>query len=312
MKFFKNHNTYILSLSLFLISITIIGCKNDAENEDLELDEAALTEIVEKTNTGIENLNISFLLDLSDRINPEKYPNPTMDFYERDAAYIKSVSDAFYAHLRGKKVRLMNDNIQVFFDPEPLNPSINKMSSNLKYSFTRKTTTLGKIEEVKETYQTTPIEIYKLAIEDNKYVGSDTWKFFKSKVKDFCMEKEHRNILVVLTDGYIYHKNNKFKEANKSTYLTPQTIRENKLNNSNWESKMKEESYGFIPATSGLENLEVLVLGINPDTKNPFEEDVITKYWSDWLGAMGVKKYEIKTAGLPSNMDKVIKEFILK
>ena len=58
--------------------------------------------------------------------------------------------------------------------------------------------------------------------------------------------------------------------------------------------------------------LVILVLGINADKKNPYEEDVIIKYWEDWFNDMKVKKYEIKTSALPSNMDKIIKEFILK
>tara|TARA_R110002012_G_scaffold264412_1_gene447754 strand:- start:6 stop:947 length:942 start_codon:yes stop_codon:yes gene_type:complete len=288
-------------------------CKSDVSgSEELDIDDSALIEVAEKTNTGNQDLNVSFLLDLSDRIDPKIYPNPTMDFYERDAAYIQSVSDAFYFHLRSKKLRLMNDKIQIFFDPEPLNSNINDMSEALKYSFTRKTTTIDKIEQVKKTYSTTPIEIYKLAIEDNKYIGSDTWKFFKSKASDYCMEENHRNILVILTDGYIYHENSKFKEGNESTYLTSKTIRANGLNTSKWEEKFNDDNYGFIPATQGLDNLEVLVLGINPDSKNPYEEDVIRKYWSEWFDAMGIEKYEIKTAGLPANMDKVIKDFILK
>lgn len=312
MRLYKNQHIYHYVCLFLLISSFIISCKKDVEPEITEPSEVANEHLIEKTNTGNQNLNVSFLLDLSDRIDPEKYPNPAMDFYERDAAYINSVSAAFYAHLRSKKLRLMDDNIQVFFDPEPLNSGINKLSKNLKYSFVRKNTTLKKIEDVKDIYEKTPIEIYKLAIQDNKYVGSDTWKFFKSKVKDYCTEENHRNILVVLTDGYIYHKDSKINDGNKSTYLTPTTIRADGLNTIGWEKKMDDNGYGFIPATSGLDNLEVLVLGINPSVNNPFEEDVIIKYWSDWFDAMGVKKYEIKTAGLPANMDKVIKDFILK
>ncbi|AGC75965.1 hypothetical protein LX97_00643 [Nonlabens dokdonensis] len=164
MKIYKCINRDCFFFSFILISFLLTSCKKDTENDDLDSSLALDELLIEKTSTGTENLNISFLLDLSDRINPEKYPNPTMEFYERDAAYIKSVSTAFYSHLRGKKVRLMNDKIQVFFDPEPLNQSINKMSSNLKYSFTRKTTTLNKIDEVRKVYDSMPVEIYKLAI----------------------------------------------------------------------------------------------------------------------------------------------------
>lgn len=258
-----------------------------------------------------EDLNISFLLDLSDRIDPTKYPNESMQYYLRDVAYIKSVSEAFDTHLRTKKVRQMNDKMQVFFDPEPQNQNINSISNDLRYSVERENASLEYLDKIKNAYATNPLKIYELAIRDDKYVGSDTWKFFKTKVKDFCIEDNYRNILIILTDGYIFHEDTKMKEGNLTTYLTPQEIRNYKLNDKGWEDKMVDKEFGFIPATHGLENLEILVLGINPNTKNPYEEDVIRKYWSNWFDTMEVGRYDIKTAGLPSNMDKIIKEFIL-
>ncbi|WAC03375.1 hypothetical protein N7U66_07530 [Lacinutrix neustonica] len=142
-------------------------------------------------------------------------------------------------------------------------------------------------------------------------MGSDTWRFFKTKVNDYCVDENFRNILIVLTDGYIYHKDTKMKEAKLTSYLTPQVIRSFKLNTKDWENDIAEKQFGFIPANNDLSNLEILVLGINPDTKNPYEEEVIKKYWSDWFDAMKVNRYVIKSAALPSNMDKIIKDFIL-
>ena len=235
-----------------------------------------------------------------------------MEFYLRDVAYIKSVSEAFDIHLRNKKVRQMDDRIQLYFDPAPSNQNINKISNQLKFYVSRDEVSFEILDEIKKTYANKPLEIYNLAIKDNAYIGSDTWKFFKTKVKDYCIEENYRNILVILTDGYIFHKNSKIKESNLTSYLTPQEIRRFNLNKSNWKERIENKKLGFIPATDNLENLEVLVLGINPDKKNPYEQDVIIKYWSDWLNKMKVKKYAIKNAGLPSNMDKIIKNFILK
>lgn len=282
-----------------------------AEDKKENQENSVSTDVVTKNGNG-DNLNISFLLDLSDRIDPKKYPNESMQYYLRDVGYIKSVSEAFDNHLRAKKVRQMNDKIQVFFDPEPKNQNINSISNDLRYSVERGNASLELLDEIKHTYSTKPLEIYDLAIKDNLYVGSDTWKFFKTKVKDFCIEENYRNILIILTDGYIYHQDTRMKEGNHTSYITPQVIRDNRLNDKKWKDIMTEKEFGFIPATQGLENLEILVLGINPDPKNPYEEEVIRKYWSDWFNAMEVGRYDIKTADLPSNMDKIIKEFILK
>ncbi len=235
-----------------------------------------------------------------------------MDFYKRDVGYINSVANVFSAHLGTKKNRSMNDKIQLFFDPEPLNSEINTISNNLKYNVNKNNVTKELLNEIENTYSKLPIEIYELAIKDGRYVGSDTWKFFKNNIKDYCIEDGYRNILIILSDGYIYHEATKFKEGNLSTYLTPETIKADKLNNSNWKNKMEKDNFGFISLDQDLSNLEILVLGINPaKNNNPYEEDIIKEYWSSWFNKMGVKRYEIKNADLPADMEKVIKKFIL-
>lgn len=298
---------YYLGLSFIIIMFTI-SCKEERKEKERNTS----TNLQEKRPEGNGDINITLLLDLSDRINPNKYPNPSMEYYMRDVAYIKSISEAFDSHMRQKKVRQMNDDIQVFFDPEPLNGNINSIAHSLKYSINRNNASLENLDEIKSTYNTKPLEIYDLAIKDNNFIGSDTWRFFKDKVKDYSISENHRNILVVFTDGYIFHEDTKMKEDNKTSYLTSQVIRNYGLNNKNWKESMETKGYGFIPANTNLENLEVLVLGINPDSKNPYEKEIIFKYWEDWFEAMGIGRYEIKTADLPTNLDKIIKDFILK
>lgn len=265
-----------------------------------------------KTKDVSENLNISLLLDLSDRINPTKYPNPTMEYYLRDVGYINSVSEAFTEHIRSKKVIRAHDKIQLFFDPTPLNPEINKISKDLKIEINKGNVSKELISNIKTTYANNPLEIYKLAIKDGNYVGSDIWRFFKTKINDYCVEKDYRNILVILTDGYIYYKDTQMREGNLTTYLTPELIKNNNLNSSDWNKKMIGEKFSFLKANNNLSTLEILVLGINPNPKNPYEEDVIKAYWTNWFQAMKVKRFEIRNADLPSNMDKIIKDFISK
>jgi hypothetical protein len=115
-----------------------------------------------------------------------------------------------------------------------------------------------------------------------------------------------------LTDVYIFYDGTQIKNGNLSSYLTPQLIKQNGLNTNNWQKKFDTENFGFINIDTDLSNLEVLVLGINPSKNNPFEEKVIKAYWSKWLSEMNIKHFEIKNADLPSNMDKIIKDFILE
>lgn len=287
---------------LYIFLLIFISCSNKQEKKEIKNDSLA-------SSSSQFNLNISIFMDLSDRIDTLKYPNSTMQYYQRDIAYIESISNVFDKHLRSKRVRQMDDKIQIFFDPEPENSSINTISNNLKFHITKSNVTMDFLDEIRNNYASKPKEIYNLALKDGKFIGSDIWGFFRNKVKDFCIEENHRNILIILTDGYIYHQNSKREDESLTTYLTPQIIRKYNLNTTNWKEQIDQKKYGFIPATNDLKELEVLVLGINADKSNPYEEDVIKKYWSDWLDAMEVNYYEIWPSELPSNMERIIFRF---
>ncbi|NRD24092.1 hypothetical protein HNV10_12600 [Winogradskyella litoriviva] len=296
---------------VFIILVTVLSCKNDKEESNVELS-IENNEPTTKLSPNRPNLNISILLDLSDRIDPVKYPNPAMEFYERDLGYIHSVVESFEWHLRNKRSIKIKDHIQLFIEPEPADGALNSKIQSLNMSFTKDNAKKEYIMQTSGVYDSIVKQIYQSAIEDNNYVGSDVWGFFKNNVQDFCVEEDFRNILVVLTDGYLYHKDVKIKEKNLTSYLRPQDIREFKLNKANWKERMETENFGFIPMQDDLKNIEVLVLGINPDKKNDYEQDVIFKYWKDWLTQMNVKQFEIKLANLPANMDKVIKDYIFQ
>lgn len=294
-------NTFTLIAISFLV-ISTFSCKKESDKEE--------TEVAVK-NTVSEDYNISLLLDLSDRISLEKNPNPTMEYYQRDLGYIKSVSEAFTQHLKSKRIRQINDKMQLFFNPEPLDPAINTIAQNLRINIDKNNASKELLNSINSNYASQTSKIYESAIKDNKYVGSDIWSFFDSKVTDQCIENKYRNILIVLTDGYMFYESTVMKEGNRTTYITPELIRKNGLNTKDWDKKFNDQDFGFIKTNDDLSNLEVLVLGINPDKKNPYEEKVIRAYWTKWFTEMKISHFEIKNADLPSNMEKIIKDFIL-
>lgn len=293
----------LLKISMSLLLVLFFSCKEENKNEEKE------TAI---KNSVSENYNISILVDLSDRISLKKNPNPTMEIYQRDLGYIKSVSEAFTQHLKSKRMRQINDKMQLFFNPEPENSEINSISKDLRINVTKDNASKKFLNSINDTYYSKTATIYESAIKDDKYIGSDIWNFFDSKVQDQCIDKDFRNILVILTDGYMFYEGTQIKDGNLSSYLTPQLIKKNGLNTNDWEKKFEKENFGFIKINTDLSDLEVLVLGINPSKNNPFEEKIIKAYWTKWLSEMKIKHFEIKNADLPSNMDKIIKDFILE
>ena len=51
--------------------------------------------------------------------------------------------------------------------------------------------------------------------------------------------------------------------ATSTWRYTPSMIRKFNLTNSKWKKTYSEKEFGFIPATEGLNDLEVLVLGVS-------------------------------------------------
>jgi|SRR5690606_20153881 len=298
----------IIPIILLLLFGQIQGCKKGSNQEkiDNEIGVARIT-----NSATLNKLNISVLIDLSDRIDPKKNPSVAMEYYLRDVGYLESVAKTFETHLLNKKVRLIDDKIQIFIDPEPADQSINKKIGELKLQFTNENVIKDSILNVTKKYSIISSLIYQSAIEDNNFVGSDIWGFFKSKVQDYCIDNEYRNIMIILTDGYMYHVNAIMKQENRTSYLLPNLIKSNNFNNPNWQNKLKEKDFGFIVPNQDLSDLEILVMGINPSKGNPYEEEVIRAYWSKWFDEMKVKKYEIKQADLPVHMEKIIQDFIL-
>lgn len=294
--------------SLFFIPallIFLIGCAGDDAKEDT----TAAVPAGHETSAS-QNLNISILLDLSDRIDPEKNSNPSMEYYKRDLGYIETISKAFEQHLKSKAIRQINDRIQIFFEPEPLNSRINELAKALKLSFNKDNSSKAAILKISPSYITASNTIYNLAIKDKKYVGSDIWGFFKNKANDYCVEPGHRNILFILTDGYMFHEDSKFVLGPKSSYLTSSLIRSLRLNTSAFRKTIGQNGYGFIPAKDQISDLEVVVLGINPVKGNPFEGDVIVTYWENWFKEMKITRSMVKLTDLPSNLDPVIQKYI--
>lgn len=298
----------IIAISLCIVPF-LNACspsKNEAKNET-----KVKTEI-QHSNLTTQNLNVSVFVDLSDRICPKLHPNPSMEYYQRDLGYINSVVSAFQSHILSKRINLMDDNIQVFVDPLPSNPEINRLINDLRCHFSKKNVTKEKIQSLNKKYINSTKELYELAIRDNDFIGSDIWGFFKNKIQEYCIKEKHRNIFVILTDGYAYHKDNVFNLKNRTSYLTPRKVTKLGLTDATWKQKMEQSDCGFIHNNINLADLEVLVLGINGYKKTPFEEDVIREYWKKWFKEMGIKRYSIKTADIPTNLDGVIKDFILK
>lgn len=258
-------------------------------------------------------MNVSILLDLSDRISKKRNP----DQADRDKACIAAILHQFRETLKlsGRNLFQATDKINVYFEPAPQDQNITQIASELQVDFGK----LDYRERKKEfmqfdsTFNSNVNKIYATALDKNNYKsGSNIWRFMKDDLQVKCIEKSgFRNVLIILTDGYMYAANDKKSAGNRYNYIetTSEHLKCFRGNNPDWEKKFTEQHYGFIPVQNDLSNLEILVLGIAPKEAHTGDFDILHKYWTTWFDSMHVKKKNVCKSELPVNTEKYIRQF---
>lgn len=282
----------ILTLVLFLL----IACNEEGVKE-----------------STAKQLNISILTDLSDRIDPVENPMQI----QKDMAIINDVIELFKEELAQKGTFKAKGKINFYFHPQMQDKEMLSLSEKLRIDFSEmdvkgKKAAFNLFEkDVKNSFE----KIYSLASAQKKYPGSDIYRFFKDEVEDKCLISDtcFRNILVVITDGYMYWEKSLEKKGNRYSYLIQKSEILNKFRrNQNWEDVFEKEDYGFINTGKDLSDLEVILLEVNPSYDYPVDYDIIKKFWTKWLSEMNIKTENIKIVktDLPANTKLVVKKFI--
>lgn len=295
--------------AMSVLALLLSACSGSKNNGEGNNDSGSTGTTGGTATPQDKNLNISIFLDLSERLQPSK-ENP--DPKARDIAAIKSVLQIFKADMRAKNAHRANGRIKVFFNPIPNDPEINTLATDL-------TVDLGsmKPKEKKEVYNDIEAKfehalarIYDKTMEEKKWVGADIWRFFKKDVKDDCILNGYRNVLIILTDGYIYHERSKQQIGNRYSYLLgPQIQGLGLRKNARWKELVERDDIGLIATQQGLGGLEVLILEICPEDNHPEDEDILEHLLGKWLSEMGIEQYKIKSTDLPVNTKEYIKRF---
>lgn len=252
-----------------------------------------------KNETAEQNppLNISIYLDLSDRLVRDLTPNQTY----RDTAITNYLVDYFRSKTLGPQILKSTNKLKVFFYPTPNDSEISTLARGLcvdmeaeKGIDKRKT-----LDSMKETFQKNLAQIYDETIKAKNWIGCDIWDFFSNKkVDNLCIKDGARNIIVILTDGYIYAANNQIKDGDAYSYILPQTL---SIPNSSLIDRRKGELKG--------KGLEVLILEVNP--YQPSQRDKMVKILEDWFTAMGIEKFVVaETDANLTNTQAIIKNFL--
>lgn len=242
-------------------------------------------------------LNISVYLDLSDRLVRDLTPNQMY----RDTAIINYLVEYFRKKTLGPTILKSENKMKVFFYPTPNDTEISTLAQGLSVDVGSKQG-IGKrqaLDEMKGIFENNLSHIYEETLKEKKWVGCDIWDFFSNKkVDNLCVKNGARNIVVILTDGYIFAANNKIKEDNAFSYILPQTLAvdgSSLIDRRNGELKDK--------------GLEVLVLEVNP--YQPNQRDKMVKILENWFDAMGIEKFVVaETDANLTNTQTIIHNFL--
>ena len=251
-----------------------------------------------KKDVTPQPLNISVYLDLSDRLIRDLTPNQTY----RDTAIINYIVDYFRSKTLGPTILKSENKMKVFFYPTPNNTEISTLAKGLSVDIGSKQGVERRkaLDEMKEIFQINLAQIYEETLKEKKWVGCDIWDFFSNKkVDNLCVKNGARNIVVILTDGYIFAENNKIKEDNNAySYILPQTLAiegSSLINRRNGELKNK--------------GIEVLMLEVNP--YKPDQRKKMVKILEKWFAAMGIEKFVVaETDANLTNTQTIIKNFL--
>lgn len=287
----------LLYLCTVLNCFLLTECKPDTGTDDP----------VNKPETKLEEqFNISVLIDLSDRIDSSgnEFSPPQ---YQRDTAIIHAIIDIFKKNLQapGRVTFNAKDKFKIFFHPVPQDPQIALIAQNLQLDMEpmdpkQKKNAFLRTDSI---FAVNLMNIYDLALKKSKYEGADIWHFMKDDVKNKCVkDTTYRNILIILTDGYMYWPFDKRNEKNRYNYIGPKSNQLTMFRGQNsWEEKFNAKDYGFIAERNDLSDLEILVIGVSTPKSHPEDYDILKKYWGKWFTEMGVRHYYILQTDQPVN-----------
>ncbi len=241
-------------------------------------------------------VNLTVFIDLSDRIVKTR---DGLRQDEKDLAILYSIANHVASKAQGK-IKHAKDRMKVIFYPAPMDSSINKLAQELEVdfgSYSRKDmqNKLQRAHDLAADFNKGLQVIYNNAIKQQNFTGSDIWGFFSSKVNDFCVKNGYRNVLVILTDGYIYDENHMIQQERQANFISKGTL---------------AQGITLMPTGQKVEDLEVLVLEVNADPIGDYAK--INSTISQWFDGMGIKTHKIAETDLPANTKVLIDNFLGK
>lgn len=234
-------------------------------------------------------LNLSIFVDLSDRIQKNK---DEMDQADKDTAIINGLASSFFDKQQGTFSK-SEDSFQVVFYPAPKGSQ--NLAENLAIDLSSIVGPKKKpLLEFNNHHSENIKQLYDSALNAPNFFGSDIWGYFnKDKVKDLY-KKGCRNVLIILSDGYVYDENNKIHDGKNYSYILRETL--------------AVPGSGLIPCKISNPDFEVYFMECNPNPATDF--DKMKNVLESWFKDMGIKSIDIQDTDIPANTLKHLRNAI--
>lgn len=279
------------AITFAVLACGMISCSGSNEKSGSGKEGEATTE-----NLKNQPINVSIFIDLSHRIVEE---SDGLKGVEKDTAIVGIITDYISKNAYKHKIKFNKDHVKVFFHPAPTDSNTARLAQKLEVNFadfdkTQIQEKMTAATDLTKNFNSYLKTIYDAAIQQSNFIGSDIWGFFNTKAQKNCVMDGYRNVLIVITDGYIYHKDNLNEDqANKqATFITKRSL---------------SEGYSLMPVGQ-IDNLEVMMLELKTNPVSDFEKMKTTI--SNWFETIGISKYEILETDLPANLKKPITDFL--
>jgi len=258
------------------------------------------------------SLNLIVVPDLSSRII-DTLNNP--DQIKNDTILLNHIWKTFTQSVRTKmnsKDRLIVD----VTDPDQAQGKFRMVANNLIFDLSEHKDKSNKLffDKVGDQFSRNIAELYSMAKAQPQ--GADYWSFFNQNlqrnIKQSTLFDEYRNILILITDGYLEAQNN--SKTGVAFYTGGYIQRSeafNKLKSGETIDQAISSSISpILDCSQHFSNLEVLVLEVNPRTQSSKQEpsdrgtprdfDIMKKLWKDWFARL-----EIKNAGADNFVERL-------
>ena len=166
---------------------------------------------------------------------------------------------------------------------------------------------MDKFNREKETLLEGIDKLYTVVENQNKFPGSDIWKWFDDYA-EYYLRADADNCLICLSDGYLNFDRNIEISYKQGRYMQVRRLR----GTQNWEREFQGLSPINKNFSAKLLMLEIALQKRENETEYTEDFDIIKKYWKTWFNSMGIMETKFIKTGINTDILKTtIESFIL-